>query len=68
MRLTDLLEQWSSRDAPGAADKIMDRENGCIAAAVLILLNGRSVKSEDPETVLISPGDSIKIMPILLGG
>lgn len=66
--LADLLEDWGSRCAPELLGRLFDREAGGIAASILILVNGRSVKSEDPRATMVSPGDSVLIAPVLLGG
>jgi len=66
--LTALLNEWGSRNAPKLLAKLFDPETGFVADSILIVLNGRSVKSDDPETTIVSPGDSLYISPIVLGG
>lgn len=66
--LFDVLNAWSAQNAPGPLKRIFDPEIGSIAGSILILLNGRSVKSKDPKTTMVSPGDVITIMPVLIGG
>ena len=66
--LFDVLGTWGARDAPDLMKRVFDPETGGIAASILILKNGRSVKSEDPKMTMVSPGDAIIIMPILVGG
>jgi len=66
--LSDVLNNWGAQNAPGFLKRVFDPETGSIASTILILKNGRSVKSEDPKTTMVSPGDVIIIMPILVGG
>jgi sulfur carrier protein ThiS len=66
--LADLMVKWGSQHSPEALDRLFDPETEYIASTMMILLNGKSVKSDDPKTTMISPGDSIYITPILLGG
>jgi len=66
--LFDMLSAWGAQSAPGLLKRVFDPESGSIASTILILINGRSVKSEDPRTTMVSPGDTIMIMPILIGG
>ena len=66
--LADLLNGWCSQNAPSLIERVFDKDTGCIAGTAMVLLNGRSVKSEDPKTLMVSPGDSISVMPILIGG
>lgn len=68
MNLFDLLTEWSAQNAPEVLKRFFDPETELIASTTLILLNGRSVKSDNPKTTMVSPGDSIYITPILLGG
>jgi len=66
--LTDLLTGWGADHAPDLLGKLFDAETGFISEMVLVLLNGRSVKSGDPKTTMVSPGDSLYITPVLPGG
>ena len=54
--------------ARGLLELVFDRDTGLVASPVLITVNGRSVKSEDPRAVTVSPGDKVFIMPALTGG
>ena len=66
--LYELLSEWGGQCAPSILKRLFEPESGGVAATILILLNGRSVKSDDPKTTMVSPGDEITIAPILLGG
>ena len=66
--LFDLLNAWGAKNAPGLPKRVFDNETGGIASTILVLRNGRSVKSEDPRTTIVAPGDSITITPIIVGG
>jgi len=66
--LTDLMYDWGRQNAPGVPDRLFDPVTGYIAGTMLVLLNGRSVKSDDPKTTMVYPGDVIYITPILIGG
>ena len=66
--LADLLAGYCAEYSPETLEKIIDPRTRLIAAATLVTVNGRSVKSEDPETTMLSPGDSIYITRILIGG
>ena len=66
--LVDLMNTWCGQNAPEVFGKIFDSETEYIAATMLITLNGRSVKSDNPKTTMVSPGDSLYITPILVGG
>lgn len=66
--LAELLEGWASGGAPEELKSLLSRETGTIPANVLILLNGLPVKAGELETTTVSPGDSIYIAPVLLGG
>ena len=66
--LFDMLNTWGAQHAPSLRERLFDPESGGIATTILILKNGRSVKSEDPKTTMVSPGDVLMIMPILVGG
>ena len=66
--LFDVLNTWGAQNAPDLLKRLFDLETGSIASTILILLNGRSVKSEDPKTTMVSPDDAIIIMPVLVGG
>lgn len=68
MSLAGLLDEWCAQNAPETLDKLIDPQTQCIAASTLITINGRSVKSDDPETTMVSPGDRIYITKILIGG
>jgi len=66
--LFDLLNTWGAQNAPGLLKRLFDPELGSIASMILILINGYSVKSDDPKTTMVSPGDIIFIKPVLVGG
>ena len=66
--LAELLGGWCSINAPELIERIFDKETGGIAGTAMVLVNGRSVKSDDPKTLQIHPGDSISVLPILIGG
>lgn len=66
--LFDTLNAWGTEKAPGVLKRIFDPETGSIAGTMIVLINGRSVKSEDPKKTTVSPGDVILIAPILVGG
>ena len=66
--LFDLLTGWCSENALELLERLFDKNTGAIAGTVMILLNGRSVKSDDPKTLMVSPGDNMTIFPILVGG
>ncbi|MDR0469853.1 MAG: hypothetical protein LBH09_07770 [Peptococcaceae bacterium] len=68
MPLAVLLDSWGACYAPDFLAKLLNRETGMVAANILIILNGYSVKSEDPMLTMVSPGDNLFIAPILLGG
>ena len=66
--LFETLNAWGAEEAPGVLKRIFDPETGSIAGTMIVLINGRSVKSEDPKKTMVSPGDVILIAPILVGG
>ena len=66
--LAELLSGWGAANEPELLGKLFNPETGFIAEMVLVLQNGRSVKSVDPKSTTVSPGDSIYITPILPGG
>ena len=66
--LYDILRDWCEKSAPGFEKRLFDPVTGGIGATMLVLQNGRSVKSEDPRETMISPGDALSILPILIGG
>jgi len=68
MSLYNLLHEWGAKEAPEALDRLFDQTTGYIAQTILILVNGRSVKSDNPKTVMVSPGDTVAITTILVGG
>ena len=68
MSLNDLILGWCAKNAPELPERLFDKNTGGIAGNAMILLNGNSVKSEDPKKLLISPGDKISMHPILIGG
>ena len=66
--LFDMLSAWSEENAPGLTKRVFDPETGCISGTIMIIKNGRSVKSEDPRVTIVSPGDEITVFPIIVGG
>jgi hypothetical protein len=66
--LFDLMRTWCGNNAPEVFAKLFEPKTEYIAGAMLITLNGRSVKSDNPKTTMISPGDVIYVTPILVGG
>jgi len=66
--LFDMLSAWGALYAPGLAKRVFDPETGGIASTIMIIKNGRSVKSDDPRTTIVSPGDDITVFPIIVGG
>ncbi|MDR0468424.1 MAG: hypothetical protein LBH09_00440 [Peptococcaceae bacterium] len=66
--LVRLLNDWGSAEAPEVLEWLFDPETGQIADPILITLNGRSVKAEDPSITTVFPGDGIRIVPALTGG
>ena len=68
MSLYDLMHEWGAQEAPEALGRLFHHETGYIAPTILILLNGRSVKSDDPRKTMVSSGDRIAVTTILVGG
>ena len=66
--LADLMGAWCGQNAPEILGRLFKPETGEIAVSIMITLNGRSVKSDNPRMTMVSPGDSIFITPILVGG
>ena len=66
--LADLMNEWGSQYAPEVLKQLFDPQTEYIAGSILILLNSRSVKSDDPRKTVISPGDDVFITRILIGG
>ncbi|MCL1848997.1 MAG: aldehyde ferredoxin oxidoreductase family protein [Clostridiales bacterium] len=66
--LYEVLYEWENEDGSAEMPKTIDESTGYAAASIMILLNGRSVKSEALKTVTVLPGDEIRITPIVIGG
>jgi len=66
--LFELLNSWGALHAPELPGRVFCAETGIIASTMMVIINGRSVKSDDPKTTMVSPGDEILITPIIVGG
>jgi len=66
--LFDMLSTWSEENAPGLTKRVFDPETGDVSGTMMVIKNGRSVKSEDPRVTIVSPGDEITVFPIIVGG
>ena len=66
--LFDVVSEWGAQNAPDILRRVFDLQTGGVAGNMLIIQNGRSVKSDDPKTTMVSPGDAITIAPIIIGG
>jgi len=65
--LFDMLNEWGVSNAPGLAQRVFDPETGGVASTIMVIQNGRSVKSDDPKKTIVTPGDEITIFPIIVG-
>lgn len=63
-----LLEQWSAEHAPGLMEQLFNPDTLVLREGVLILINGKAVQQEDAHKSSIAPGDTVTVLPVIVGG
>lgn len=66
--LYHFLEQWSAEHTPGLIEQLFHPDTRGLREGILILINGKAVRQEVAHKSLIAPGDTVAILPVIVGG